>query len=603
MKKPYNKKKRARVLLVAILLAIAVCAGALACFNATLKRGEKNKTRESVAEWTQQNARLLQYKMDRYYDTLENVDRSVQNLPMNSQETQKKIGRNFPTEDTHFICIRALDLEGKNPEFTGSWKDQQYFKDSLAGNRGIGKNGSTYKSGVVLSVPVYDNSDQVKGVICGVLSPDSLNIFTDSEEAMERRDLYVTDKDGTYIVKQDYEGVSGDNLYTDLSGRELSVKLENIRFRVSQNMKVCFSAAKTEDDVAREYAIVQANGQKLNVVTVMKEKTVLETSTYYQKYLYLLIFQLIMAVLVVVWIYLRMIRDDRIYIKNLNKRLELSEETYRVTARNNDVCIFTYDVETGLIQFLNEKYKELGLGQAQLSIPVLMKKIQEINPSTCAEIEVILKSVDDKLPNFEHKFVLWSGGRKRYLHVLTTNIFDNMGKVARMVGSIEDITTNESDPLTGVLRRAAGIEQIEQILLTSPGVGRVHAFMIADLDNFKSLNDKLGHMWGDRALQDVAKIMKNDCRPRDVICRLGGDEFVLFLQNLPEREVESFAEGLSRRLHLTYSDGSQSVSITASMGIILAGRSETSFQELYARADKELYEVKRTGKGTWHIKE
>ena len=69
--------------------------------------------------------------MDRYYDTLENVARSVQNLPMNSQETQKKIGRNFPTEDTHFICIRALDLEGKNPEFTGSWKDQQYFKDSL----------------------------------------------------------------------------------------------------------------------------------------------------------------------------------------------------------------------------------------------------------------------------------------------------------------------------------------------------------------------------------------------------------------------------------------------------------------------------------------
>ena len=117
----------------------------------------------------------------------------------------------------------------------------------------------------------------------------------------------------------------------------------------------------------------------------MKEKTVLETSTYYQKYLYLLSFQLIMAVLVVVWIYLRMIRDDRIYIKNLNKRLELSEETYRVTARNNDVCIFTYDVETGLIQFLNEKYKELGLGQAQLSIPVLMKKIREINPSTCAE--------------------------------------------------------------------------------------------------------------------------------------------------------------------------------------------------------------------------
>lgn len=79
------------MLLVAVLLAIAVCAGALACFNATLKRGEKNKTRESVAEWTQQNARLLQYKMDRYYDTLENVARSVQNLPMNSQKPRKRL--------------------------------------------------------------------------------------------------------------------------------------------------------------------------------------------------------------------------------------------------------------------------------------------------------------------------------------------------------------------------------------------------------------------------------------------------------------------------------------------------------------------------------
>lgn len=68
----------------------------------------------------------------------------------------------------------------------------------------------------------------------------------------------------------------------------------------------------------------------------------------------------------------------------------LNEETYRITARNSDTCVFTYDVETELIQFLNDKYKDIGLDQEQLSIPILLKNISKVSPQSCADIRNIL---------------------------------------------------------------------------------------------------------------------------------------------------------------------------------------------------------------------
>lgn len=189
----------------------------------------------------------------------------------------------------------------------------------------------------------------------------------------------------------------------------------------------------------------------------------------------------------------------------------------------------------------------------------------------------------------------------RYLQIFTTNIFDDSGAVSRMVGSIEDITDSETDPMTGAIMRAAGTERIEQILKSDPEAGSVHAFMIADLDNFKNLNDRLGHMWGDHALHDVVKIIRDNCRTQDVICRLGGDEFVVFFRDIPLDVLQERVKLLSEQLHITYENEGETVTISVSMGIALTEKGKVTFQELYKRADKGLYEVKRTQKGTWHI--
>ncbi len=153
------------------------------------------------------------------------------------------------------------------------------------------------------------------------------------------------------------------------------------------------------------------------------------------------------------------------------------------------------------------------------------------------------------------------------------------------------------------MNRAAGTAMINQLLENAPDEGCVHTFTIADLDNFKTLNDVLGHMWGDKALYEVVLTMQKHCRAKDVVCRLGGDEFVVFMPNMPRQDAEESLQRLSAKLHINYEKDDKSVMISASMGIVTTERAGATFQELYEEADKCLYQVKRTFKGSYHIAE
>ena len=94
-----------------------------------------------------------------------------------------------------------------------------------------------------------------------------------------------------------------------------------------------------------------------------------------------------------------------------------------------------------------------------------------------------------------------------------------------------------TDLLTGAMNRAAGTSAINRMLVQELHPGCVNTFAIVDLDNFKTLNDVMGHMWGDRALCEVVLIMKKHCRAQDIVCRLGGDEFVVCTFGMPEEDL------------------------------------------------------------------
>ena len=158
------------------------------------------------------------------------------------------------------------------------------------------------------------------------------------------------------------------------------------------------------------------------------------------------------------------------------------------------------------------------------------------------------------------------------------------------------------DALTRVYNRSAGIQKINQTL-AGMETEESGVFMILDLDGFKRLNDNLGHMTGDRALAEVAKILVKHFRSYDVVCRLGGDEFIIFAKGLPKEVLHKVLSSLLKKLVLTYGSGEQQVTISASVGAVFAPRQGRDFVQLYEKADKALYLVKNATKNGYRIYE
>lgn len=156
----------------------------------------------------------------------------------------------------------------------------------------------------------------------------------------------------------------------------------------------------------------------------------------------------------------------------------------------------------------------------------------------------------------------------------------------------------ERDYLTGLYNRRRGMTMIEQRLKKQKNnTQNKSAFVMIDLDNFKTLNDTLGHQTGDKALKDAARIMQRHFREYDVICRLAGDEFVVFLVDIPETVIRRNIEILLKKLCLTYGKEKE-VSISASAGIAVCPDQGTDLKVLYEKADKALYKAKRSGKNS-----
>lgn len=148
------------------------------------------------------------------------------------------------------------------------------------------------------------------------------------------------------------------------------------------------------------------------------------------------------------------------------------------------------------------------------------------------------------------------------------------------------------DPLTGVYNRRSGEALIQKAL-----TGEItYVFLVLDIDHFKEINDIYGHQEGDRVLQYTVDLMQHSFRGSDIIFRLGGDEFVIFAYpcsdpEVLERKLRRINQQYQREMERNYKESGSSLSFGG-----VCGEGATSFQELYRRADRVLYEVKHSAR-------
>ena len=157
----------------------------------------------------------------------------------------------------------------------------------------------------------------------------------------------------------------------------------------------------------------------------------------------------------------------------------------------------------------------------------------------------------------------------------------------------------ERDELTGLGNRSALSAAVDRALRAAPGGAGVGVLLV-DLDDFKHVNDHLGHQVGDRLLVSVADVVRAALRPGDVACRLGGDEFAVVLPDVEVADATSVADRVLTALAGLAAFGG-ALETTASIGVVVSDGSPTSSTALLAAADLAMYAAKAGGKGRWRL--
>lgn len=156
------------------------------------------------------------------------------------------------------------------------------------------------------------------------------------------------------------------------------------------------------------------------------------------------------------------------------------------------------------------------------------------------------------------------------------------------------MTAAKMDKMTMILNRETTMDLIRQVLAEEKN--SKHALLMIDVDNFKRLNDTLGHQAGDEFLIKLAKTLRDDFRKCDIVGRIGGDEFWVLMKDIETiQQVRQKAKELFEMI-MQLCNNYEELSLSGSIGISFYPQDGTSLDELYAKADEALYKAKRNGK-------
>jgi len=190
---------------------------------------------------------------------------------------------------------------------------------------------------------------------------------------------------------------------------------------------------------------------------------------------------------------------------------------------------------------------------------------------------------------------MWLEGQRLY----TALVADNSERKA-MFEHLRAKT--EHDDLTGIHNRSYFLAELERVVERARRTHHVSILLYIDLDNFKYVNDTLGHLAGDRLLIEVSQLLRKRTRRSDLIARLGGDEFSMLLYDTRAEEALAIAESFRKALAAyRFRQASEQVDVGCSIGAAMINAETRSAEEVMSRADFACHLAKRAGRNRVHI--
>ncbi|UUY02589.1 EAL domain-containing protein [Svornostia abyssi] len=291
--------------------------------------------------------------------------------------------------------------------------------------------------------------------------------------------------------------------------------------------------------------------------------------------------------------------------------LAASEERYALAQRGANDGLWDWDLERDELYVSSRWASMIGYDEEELgSSP--SEWLDRIHPDDRKRVRSDFdRHLAGEIPHFEAEFrIRHRDGRWLWVLARGVAVRDGDAPPHRCAGSLTDISDRKAfedqllrqalhDPLTGLANRALFMERLDHLLRRSsrhPDDG--FAVLFVDVDQFKVVNDSLGHLAGDELLISVARRLASGLRPGDTIARLGGDEFAILLEPVEgARDVLHTAERVQQRLNSPLTLAERELFITASIGIAFGPRRYRASEEILRDADTAMYRAKSLGRG------
>ena len=596
------------VLIFSILIAVFMTGGTFLWVSSELNDAIYNSTEGYVKNIASATAGIFETKLDDQMAMLRHQASFFSAIDMTDTAAVKTIITTAKISK-FFTDVIVADQYGSSWDYFGNYVgniyDYEYFKEAMAGNEYLSRKAHQNIWGYdefIMSVPIKRGEKNV-GVVVGTFYLDELSalladvnieggasalmsmdgyIFATSSNATDEASFkeYFDFGKTYYALSKDFEDISE-------SEREATVK----RFR--------------EESGNRIIIITPIGDYSWLLVTAVKEAALKERTQELSNMVLFVegvnLFAFVIVILSLIGVYLR------------NLSFEKMNDRFMQVNTQSDTIVFEYDYVRNRVEYGGNYKRFFPTGKSYAQDEHMWDLLNLLHPEDVNIREAIFTIPSNKEAEISGEGRFKCADGEYYWYRIHGNIVrDQDGRPVKFIGNIVNAEAQvheelrlkqaaETDPLTGILNKGAMEEHTDDIITESNG-SELYALYIIDLDNFKKVNDTLGHAIGDKVLTDVARKMSVVFSEQDCIGRIGGDEFCVFLKlqgaNVKngKKIIESKATALCEQIDEVYSNGKDDVHVSASIGVSLYPEHGNNFGELYRNADIALYLSKNSGK-------
>ncbi len=298
--------------------------------------------------------------------------------------------------------------------------------------------------------------------------------------------------------------------------------------------------------------------------------------------------------------------------KYVELALREKQQTLQSLLDNAPIGIWFQNTE-GKLLFVNQAFcGAIGISEEDfLSVPHYSVLYSPETAKSCMASDEI--ALCNEGPQISYERMPFVDGKMHDLEIIKSRVHDEHGQSMGLIGLSMDITDKKQaeekllhqayfDEVTGLGNRNYLMENLAKSLANAARHNHFNALLFFDLDNFKIINDSLGHHTGDILLKEIGSRLNEVIRTEDTVARLGGDEFIVILNDLgkeqrhADTQAHDIAEKIRTRLALPYDLGEQEQHITMSVGISMFPNHDNDVHDILKHADIAMYRAKEAGR-------